>query len=122
MKIVIGQFQYGLFDNGKIELVISKEVPDLISYTNVRKLARTVKTDGEVNWLGTEGVIAISFIRNFEDTKERGGRDGKMVKTFLIRVQDYLKLTNPLNILKSLVDTTIDNKVKATLPTISREI
>ena len=79
--------------NGKIRLLKTEGVDNIISRKNFYYLKNLTETDNnKYLWLPTEQVVAVPQIRRVED---KDGRTWVQNQTLLIKIHDYLQLTIP---------------------------
>jgi len=83
--------------NGKIYLFTTNGVSDLLSDKNFQKLRTLREEDSDKYlWLPTEQVVAFPHIVTVED---QNGRTWVQNETLLIKIHDYIQLTNPNHLL-----------------------
>lgn len=88
----IERFVYGMF-NGKIYLLKTDGVDKILSYKNFYYLKNLTEMDNnKYLWLPTEQVVAVPHVTKVEDGD---GRTWVQNQTLLIKIHDYLQLTNP---------------------------
>jgi len=90
--VKIERFFYGMV-NGKIYLLKTDGVNNLLSDKNFQFLRNLrLQHSDKYLWLPTEQIIALPHITNVEDDD---GRIWVQNQTLLIKIHDYLQLTNP---------------------------
>jgi len=87
----IERFFYGMV-NGKIILLKTKRVNEILSDENFQFLRRLTPNDNKQWWLPAEQIITLSHI---EEINDGDGRAWVQNQTLLIPIQDYIKLTKP---------------------------
>lgn len=86
------RFVYGMF-NGKIYLLKTEGVDNILSNKNFHYLKNLTEEDNnKYLWLPTEQLVAVPHITTVED---QDGRTWVQNQTLLIKIHDYLQLTNP---------------------------
>jgi len=92
----IEHFFYGMID-GKITLLKTTGVSRLLQDKTFQRLRELREADSDIYlWLPTEQAIALPHITKVYD---KAGREFIQNHTLLIGIHDYLRLTNPKNLL-----------------------
>ncbi len=93
----IERFQYGMFDDGKICLFKTDGLNAILTDKNFQKLRNlTLEDSDKYLWLPTEQLIALPHITT---THDKDGRTFIQNETLLIHIHDYIRLTNPNQVL-----------------------
>lgn len=94
----IERFLCGMF-NGKISLIKTDGLNDVLTDKNFQHLRSLgVEDSDRYLWLPTEQVVALPHIETVED---ENGRIWVQNETRLIKIHDYLQLTNPYKVLSN---------------------
>lgn len=89
-------FRYGMFD-GKISLTKSDELNTVLSDKNFQRLRNLTEQDSKKYlWLPSEQLIALPHVTLAED---KDGRTFVQNETVLIGIHDYLRLSDPNQLL-----------------------
>jgi hypothetical protein len=92
----IERFIYGMF-NDKILLLKTDGLNQVLSDRNFQRLRNLTPEDSDKYlWLPTEQLIALPHIKTVED---KNGRTFVQNETLLIRIHDYIHLSNPNQLL-----------------------
>jgi len=87
----VEQFVYGMFPDGKIGVLKSPNVNNVLSDINFQIL-RANPNPREALWLETEQLVVVQFV---DETSDRDGREWVWNHTFLIPIKEYIRITDP---------------------------